>query len=129
MWWTCGSTRTQTIAAPEGASFTSLRWYSDSRYVLLDMVQPAADGASEQVWARAAPDEPPPWTESAPSRERDNLFDYQPLGSGVFYTLLPVDGVWALYHLPDLSGALPPTAIALDMIAQEGGTPVILHIP
>ncbi len=122
--------QTVTVAAPEGQSIYGMRWHPDGVRLLLDMVTRSADGSQgEQFWALVAPDQPPPWTQTTPGPGRENLFDYEPYGAGVIYTVLPLDGVWELYVLPDLLSDSPPQVVSLEPLAQEYGAPVIIRTP
>jgi hypothetical protein len=121
---------TISMAAPDGHAIYGARWRPDGR-LLLDMVAPAPDdpGQVMQLWAVAGVGQPPPWEQSPPAPGREGLFDYEPFGEGVVYTLLPTGGPWELYILDSLAGGGVPRAVRLDALAQEDGAPVILRVP
>ncbi len=117
---------TAQIPAPEGQTVYGVRWHADGERLLLDVV---SAGQGEQRWALARATGGAPWLLSAPGPGRERLFDYQPYGEGVVYTLLPEGGEWALYLLPDLAAEAQPHEVELAAIAQEFGAPIIIRLP
>jgi hypothetical protein len=120
-----------TLDAPEGQDIYGLRWHADGQRLLLDLVRPSGDdpGQLDQYWAWASTEQPSTWSQSPPGPGREGLFDYEPYDEGVVYTLLPLDGAWELYLLPDIEGSEAPRVTALDDIAQEYGAPSIVYSP
>ncbi len=120
-----------TLEAPQGQNIYGVRWHDDGQRLLLDLVRPSGDdpGQLDQYWAWASTEQPPTWSQSPPGSGREGLFDYEPYGEGVVYTLLPLDGAWELYLLPDVASSEPPHVTALDSIAQEYSAPSIVYSP
>lgn len=120
-----------TLEAPQGQNIYGVRWHDDGQRLLLDLVRPSGDdpGQLDQYWAWASTEQPSTWSQSPPGSGREGLFDYEPYDEGVVYTLLPLDGAWELYLLPDVAGSEPPRVTALDSIAQEYSAPSIVYSP
>jgi hypothetical protein len=119
------------LDASQGQAIYGVRWNDDGERLLLDLVRPSGDdpGQLEQYWAWASTEQPSTWSQSPPGPGREGLFDYEPYDEGVVYTLLPLDGAWELYLLPDVASSEPPRVTALDSIAQEYGAPSIVYSP
>lgn len=120
-----------TLTGDPAQSILGLRWHRDGERILLDIIAPSPDDPAQknQQWAFAPANGEGDWTVSPLSAGRAGLFDYQPFGEGVIYTLLPAGEVWAVYVLDSLSGTTPPRRILLEALMQENGAPTILYIP
>ncbi len=121
---------TITMTPPAGRVIVGMRWHPDGERLLLDLID-AAGSTERQSWALVTVGQPPPWPELDSAPGRDRLFDYEPWGKGVIYTLLPVDEQWRGFILEDLTedAAAVALPISLEPIARPEGAPVIIYIP
>lgn len=119
------------MVPPAGQAIYGVRWLPDGERLLLDIVAlpPSGEGDTMQYWALVEVGQPLPWPETSLGPSREYLFDYEPFDAGVAYTVLPVDGEWALYVLVHLVDGGGIQIIPLDEIAQELGTPTIIRVP
>lgn len=120
-----------TLAAPGGENITSLQWYSDSKFVLLDVMPAGPEGRLRQFWARADTSQTVPWRQTSADLARAALFSYAPYERGVVYTLFPsmTDTDWQLYVLPDIAADSPPQAVPLGAIRENTSAPFIIRTP
>ncbi|GAB4474480.1 MAG: hypothetical protein Kow00124_14510 [Anaerolineae bacterium] len=121
---------TITMTPPAGRAIVGMRWHPDGERLLLDLID-AAGGTEQQSWALVSVGQPPPWPELGSAPGRDRLFDYEPWGEGVLYTLLPADEQWRGFILKALTedAAAAALPISLEPIARQEGAPVIIYIP
>jgi hypothetical protein len=120
--------RTVTIAPPFGDAVYGLRWLPDGARLLLDVVR-LAEGEAAQYWTVVEVGEDSPWESAQADSGRGGLFDYEPYGDGVVYTVLPADDEWNLTWIPDIQESGAPQLISLAGIAQDDGAPAILYVP
>jgi hypothetical protein len=120
-----------TIAPPVGEVIYGLRWLPDGARLLLDVVRLADEGGGEaaQYWAVVEVGEDSPWESAEADAGRSVLFDYEPYGDGVVYTVLPADDEWNLTWILDIREGGAPRLISLAGIAQDDGAPAILYVP
>jgi hypothetical protein len=120
-----------TIAPPVGEVIYGLRWLPDGARLLLDVVRLADEegGEAAQYWAVVEVGEDSPWESAEADAGRSVLFDYEPYGDGVVYTVLPADDEWNLTWILDIREGGAPRLISLAGIAQDDGAPAILYVP
>jgi hypothetical protein len=120
-----------TLAAPGGENITSLMWYPDGQFILLDVIPAGPEGRLRQFWARADTSQTVPWRQTSADVARAALFSYAAYQQGVVYTLFPAatDTEGQLYVLPDIAADSPPQAIALGALQENSGAPFIIRAP
>ncbi len=119
------------IAAGAGRVIYGVRWHPDGERVLLDLVDlpTGGEGSGTQHWALIRPEGGESWDGPPSGIDENRLFDYEPLGEGVVYTLLPDGGPWELTILSRLNEQGTASVISLEEIAQEPGAPTIVYVP